>query len=95
MAKKPDTDKTTAQDVEEQLLNALFVADPGTDEFQKILDQYKEFCATKPEKEERIGLKPWIPVIGNLTGIGLMGLIEARGHIFTSKALSLFGAKLK
>ncbi len=87
----PTTPKpATESDVKNKLLNALNNATPGTPEFKDLLEQYNMFRA---DTKSRSGIEPWIPVIGNIGGVSVMGLFEAFGHIFASKSTQLFGNK--
>lgn len=87
---------TTHQDVKNDILEALKSRDAESDEYAELLSRYKTLCEIEAiNKPEPVGIKPWIPAIGNVVGILTMGLLEIKGPaIFTSKAVSLFGGKL-
>lgn len=91
------TPDTTHQDVKNQVLNYLHGLDPDSEEFSKAMSQYQTLCAIEAEQKApggRVG--PWIPAIGNVLGVTVMGLFEQRwSTIFTTKALNVFGNKLK
>lgn len=86
----------THKDVKNEVLDMLKTADPGTDEYETLLEQYKTLCEIEAiNKPEHAGIKHWIPAIGNVAGIVIMGIFEIKGPaIFSSRALSLFGGKL-
>lgn len=90
------TEHATHRDVKNELLDALKSRDAESDEYAELLSRYKTLCEIEAiNKPERAGLKAWIPAIGNVAGIIVMGVFEIKGPaIFTSKALNLFGGKL-
>lgn len=96
MPKSIPTPHATHLEVKNQLLDALHSVDADSGDFAKLLVQYKIFCEIEAlNKPQPTGIVPWIPAIGNVTGVVTMGVFEAFGTIFTSKAVSLFGGKLK
>lgn len=97
MLKHKATPHTTHQDVKDQLLDYLHGLDPDTEEFSKAMNQYQVLCTIEADKKAHGGrIGPWIPAIGNVLGVTVMGLFEQRfSTIFTTKALNVFGNKLK
>lgn len=99
MPKKLKTNTTviTQDDVKNKLLTTLNSLAPDSDEFAKVMVQYKTLCEVETKsRPERSKIEPWIAAIGNLAGITTMGLFEKAGNaIFTSKALPTFGNKLR
>lgn len=63
---------------------------PGSDEFQKALDQCSDVNSMLVElRAKKSSIEPWIPLFGHLGGISMMSVVEVFGHSFTSKAMSL------
>lgn len=68
----------------------LTTLDPDTDEYSKTLGHIQTLsCILTDMREKKIGVEPWIPVIGHIGGIGFIAVVEAFGHVITSKAMSL------
>ena len=96
MLKRKATPNTTHQDVKNQILDYLHGLDPDTEEFSKAMRQYETLCSIEANRPNAGRIGPWIPAIGNVLGVTVMGLFEQRWNtIFTSKALNVFGGKLK
>ena len=96
MLKRKATPNTTHQDVKNQILDYLHGLDPDTEEFSKAMRQYETLCSIETSRSGVSKITPWIPAIGNVLGVSVMGLFEQRwSTIFTSKALNVFGGKLK
>lgn len=97
MLKRKATPDTSHQDVKDQILNYLHGLDPDSPEFEKAMNQYKTMCSIDNDKKSnRAGAGVWVNAAANLLGIGVMGLFEQRfNSIFTTKALNVFGNKLK
>lgn len=97
MTKSLPTPHTTHLDVKNQILDAMHSCDADSDEFETLLKRYESICSI--ETASRIENKwtaPLIAALGNVFGVGIMGLFETKGQaIFTTKALPLFGGKLK
>lgn len=96
MLKRKATPNTTHQDVKNQILDYLHGLDPDTEEFSKAMRQYETLCSIETSRSGAGRITPWIPAIGNVFGVAVMGLFEQRWNtIFTTKALPIFGGKLK
>lgn len=97
MPKSIPTPHTSHSDVKNQLLDAMHSCEAGSEEFNKVLSQYQTLCSIETaSRRENKWLAPLIPALGNVLGIGVMGIFEIKGPaIFTSKALNVFGGKLK
>lgn len=69
-----------------------------TEDYSKTLTQVERLCkitkSLQPElpapveekKRDRSRIEPWIPVIGSLAGILVVGIMEITGHSMASKA---------
>lgn len=91
MPESNETKNATTKDIEIQLLNALKAETPGTVEHSSILAEYTEFMITQTKiRESKKAVSVWAPIVGNIAGIGFIGLFEAYGQIFSSKATSIF-----
>lgn len=90
-------DHATTKDLEIQLRDAVHTAEVGTPEYETALDLYIKFKTAEATNKAAFNrLSMWTPMIGNVTGITLIGLFEAYGQIFTSKAMPLlFGRMFK
>lgn len=85
----------TIQAERQRYLDLLASLEVDSDEYWNVLTRYRAFEEIQTiNVSEPSGIKPWIPAIGNVGGIFLMGMFESFGSIFTSKAVSLFGGKL-
>lgn len=97
MLKRNATPDTTHHDLKNQVLNYLHGLDPDTDAFAAAMTHYKALCEIdNQQKSNRANGNTVVNAAANLLGIMGMGLFEQRFNtIFTTKALSTFGNKLK
>lgn len=75
-------------EVIQRLLNALADQEPGSEEFDSILDQITKLHALKPEKSVRkpVSYDTILLVVSNLLGIGMV-INHERLNVITTKAL--------